>query len=74
MLAVAAMMGASQSVTGNSSSKPIELKISRDLSNDLRMALRFSRRPKGRVAQNQKQRRKDRRRAWAAGDRKAFNK
>jgi len=67
MLAAAAMMGGSQAAT------EYTLRPAPDMSNTLYApTLRTALRTKGRVAQNQRQRRKDRRRAWAAGNRKAF--
>jgi hypothetical protein len=67
MLAAATMMGGSQAAT------EYTLRPSPDMSNAIYAApRRSSSRSKGRVAQNQRQRRKDKRRAWAAGNRKAF--
>lgn len=67
MLAATAMMGGSQAAT------EYALRPSPDMSNAIYAApRRSSSRSKGRVAQNQRQRRKDKRRAWAAGCKKAF--
>jgi hypothetical protein len=69
MLAAAMMGGSSQGAAMEYTLKP-----SPDMSNTLYApTLRTARRAKCRVAQNQRQRRKDRRRAWAAGNRKAFS-
>ncbi len=66
ILAATAMMGGSHAA-------PMEYTLRPDTSNSIYAPpRRTSSRSKGRVAQNQRQRRKDKRRAWAAGNRKAF--
>ena len=68
MLAAAAMMGGSHAVESSYTLHPPT-----GSGNVLYAAIqRTPRRSKGRVAQNQRQERKDRRRAHAAGARRAF--
>jgi hypothetical protein len=67
MLAAAAVMGGSQGAA-------MEYTLRPDTSNAIYAApQRTSRRSKGRVAQNQRQRRKYKRRAHAAGSKRAFS-